>query len=440
MSSMPRITNRERILLALEDARSHFEQYEVPRRFSQPGMASRLGMAQSHISRAISKIADEGLLIQERRRVFGERRRINAYSLTERGGDVVFDLVQAMKAAAVLAPGSEGTLEQSSLLDLLNTWEGDGNWRRPADGLGLADLVRDAERHDGMPMFTSPPDAEVELEVDDLSSETIGLHLELADLRQTQGDLTGAITHLERAANLHRKRGSKLGEIRCLLAAHTLGRPLDSTEKMIDTIAGMRNKQARLDSALMLYDAISASGGNLSSITGLLVQTDAIHPEVALRCYEATLLAGVAGKCEGFPEILDTADARRAAIWCANLLRVRCLAASKDLANWPEPAHIKAALVGISPDSVAPRPALAAQLVLSALPHPVIDDSAGIHLLEEVWQMQLPMPQIGHIGFHLSAKQNAAEALVTLTKLQNRFEAVNDARGIEVCLERIASL
>jgi DNA-binding MarR family transcriptional regulator len=437
---MPRITNRERILLALEDARNHFEQYEVPRRFSQPGMASRLSMAQSHISRAISKIGDEGLLKQERRRVFGERRRINAYTLTERGADVVFDLVRAMKSAAVLSPGPEGTLEQSSLLDLLNAWESDGSWRRPADGLGLADLVRSAEIHDGMPMFGAPPDAEIEVEVDDLSSETIGLHLELADLRQSQGDLPGSINHLERAANLHRKRGSTLGEIRCLLAAHTLGRPLGSSEKMVEALAGMRNKQARLDSAMMLYDAISATGGDLSSITELLVATNAEHPEVAIRCYEATLLAGIAGNFGGFDEILDTTDARRSAIWNANLLRVRCLAASRDLANWPEPGRIEAALDGISPNGAAARPALAAQLVLAALPHPIIDNNTGKQLLGEVWQMPLPMPQKGHIGFQLSALQNPAEAMVTLTRLQTAFEAANDAKGIEVCQARISLL
>ena len=48
---MPRITNRERVLLALEDANEYADRYEVPRRFSQSGLAPHLGISGSLLSR-----------------------------------------------------------------------------------------------------------------------------------------------------------------------------------------------------------------------------------------------------------------------------------------------------------------------------------------------------------------------------------------------------
>ena len=71
MDKAPRITNRERVLLALEDAPQYDAQYEVPRRFSQRGLSQRLDMAQSHVSRAIKDLLGDELISQRRRRVTG---------------------------------------------------------------------------------------------------------------------------------------------------------------------------------------------------------------------------------------------------------------------------------------------------------------------------------------------------------------------------------
>ncbi len=72
MGGAPRITNRERVLLALVDAPDFHDQYELPRRFSQVGLSQRLGMAQSHVSRALNVLIEEGLLTHKRKRVIGE--------------------------------------------------------------------------------------------------------------------------------------------------------------------------------------------------------------------------------------------------------------------------------------------------------------------------------------------------------------------------------
>ena len=83
MGGAPRITNRERVLLALEDAPDFQDQYELPRRFSQVGLSQRLGMAQSHVSRALNTLMEEGIITHKRKRVVGERRRVTTYYLSD---------------------------------------------------------------------------------------------------------------------------------------------------------------------------------------------------------------------------------------------------------------------------------------------------------------------------------------------------------------------
>lgn len=253
MGRMPRVTNRERVLLALEEAREHAERYEVPRRFSQVGLAGRLGMAQSHVSRALKGLDDEALLTSERRRVSGERRRVMAYGLTEKGQDIASDLFDELHAVEILTEGEDGTLDLLECESLFSRWRRKG-WRSPADALALTDLLRSVEQHDGHPRMDVPPELHSVDESADLSSETIGLHLELADLRRSQDDDEGAIEHLHRAAELHRKRGSIAGEARCLLAAATLGAELEEPLRFLPAVEGIRDHALRIDSLLILHD------------------------------------------------------------------------------------------------------------------------------------------------------------------------------------------
>ncbi len=122
MSRMPRITNRERVLLALEDANEYADRYEVPRRFSQSGLAGRLEMAQSHVSRAINRLSDENLLRSERRRVAGERRRVMAYALTEKGQYEADSLHRELLSCDILTTAKDGTLEMQSAKELFGQW------------------------------------------------------------------------------------------------------------------------------------------------------------------------------------------------------------------------------------------------------------------------------------------------------------------------------
>ncbi len=421
---MPRITNRERVLLALEDANEYADRYEVPRRFSQSGLAGRLEMAQSHVSRAINRLSDENLLRSERRRVAGERRRVMAYALTEKGQYEADSLHRELLSSDILTTAEDGTLELKSAKELFGQWERRG-WNRPADGLGVADLLRTSEQHEGHPRIDAPPTQVIEPEAD-LSSETIGLHLELANLRRAQHDIPGAIDHLKRAAELHRVRGSKSGEARCLLAAVTLGAVVEEPERMLPAIDKMKNHSLKLDSLLIVHDAMSVRGNVLDEVTKRLEKLDSNHPEVLLRRYEASLSAGQAGPMQNFPP--------HSSIFAANVMRVRCLAAIQGHEKWPESNEI------LSVQSAHKQPTLAAALALAASNHPNISDAQITELLGRAWELKPPLPLMGHVGFRLASHQDDDTASMTLEILSAAFESAGDSRGMDVCSSRIADL
>ncbi len=251
MARPPRITNRERILLALDGAHEYATRYEMPRRFSQRGLAHRLGMAQSHVSRAMNGLLEQSLVTASRRRVAGEKRRVNAYALSQRGQDQVVDLNAAIAATTVLTIGPDGTLEQHALDGLVAGWNKTGQNTEP---LLLADLIRGAETHDGMPVVEPPGAADESAGEEDISAEAVGLHLELAEMHASSGRAEAAIEHLLRAATLHRLRGSAEGDARCRLAAAVLGSPLAEPRHLRIGIEMVRDQGDRIRLTLDLHE------------------------------------------------------------------------------------------------------------------------------------------------------------------------------------------
>ncbi len=437
MGQAPRITNRERVLLALSDAPDFQDQYELPRRFSQVGIAHRLGMAQSHVSRALSGLIEEDLLSNKRKRVVGERRRVMTYSLSEIGIDKVHDLISEIEHSDVLSIGDEGSLVQVELKSLVNKWFSRGGQRYP-DALSLADLLRNAEIHDGMPLLESPPEADEVGTDDDLSSEAIGLHLELAELRRSQGDLVSALDHLSRAGGLHRKRGNPVGEARCILAAASLGARVDNALDLIAVISQIRDPVDRMDCALMLHDVLLSHSPD--SVSQLLDELPEGHPEVLLRKAELALRQGKEVSLSDIPKVLAGASKLRQNLWAASYARIQCRVADQSGVGWPVPSEVELLLSNIGSESSQPHPLLYAELVLAQLRNPVITDNEKSRLLQSSWELQPPMPTIGHIGFQLSAILPPAEAMIILINLKQKFEAIGDESGLTICNQRLDSL
>jgi hypothetical protein len=97
-------------------------------------------------------------------------------------------------------------------------------------------------------------------------------------------------------------------------------------------------------------------------------------------------------------------------------------------------------LSNIGSESRQPHPLLYGELVLAQLRNPVISDDEKSRLLQSSWELQPPMPTIGHIGFQLSAILPPAEAMIILINLKQKFEAVEDESGLRICTERLDSL
>ena len=437
MGGPPRITNRERVLLALVDAPDFQDQYQLPRRFSQVGLSQRLGMAQSHVSRALNILIEEGLITHKRKRVVGERRRVTTYSLSSDGIDQLHELIESIEMADVLTLGEEGTLEQIELRQLVDKWTRRGGQQYP-DALSLTDLLREATIHDGLPLLEAPPAGVSSASDEDLSSEAIGLHLELAELRRSQGDLASALEHLDRAARLHHKRGNPLGQVRCVLAAASLGAQVENPTVLIDAVATIREPTEKMDACLMLHDAILSSVPD--SAANLLNDLPNGHPEVLLRQAEAALRKGESVSLSDIPKSLPGATGLRQDLWAISYLRLQCRVASMTGTGWPIPMEVDSALVTISNDSKQPHSMLYGELTLAHLRNPVLEVEERKRLLQAAWDMQPPLPTIGHIGFQLASLLPSADAIILLINLQQKFQSMGDESGVAVCNKKLESL
>jgi len=436
MGGAPRITNRERVLLALVDAPDFQDQYELPRRFSQVGLSQRLGMAQSHVSRALNILIEEGLITHKRKRVVGERRRVTTYSLSGDGIEQLHDLIEDIERADVLTLGDEGTLEQIELRKLVNGWTRRGGQQYP-DALSLAELLREAPIHDGLPLLESPPEA-VRPESDDLSSEAIGLHLELAELRRGQGDLNSALDHLDRAAKLHNKRGNPLGQVRCVLAAASLGAQIENPAALITAVENIREPAEKMDASLMLHDALLSSSPE--SAATLLLELPIDHPEVVLRQAELALRKGEKVSLSEIPKSLPGVTGIRQDLWSVSYLRIQCRIASITGIGWPIPTEVDTALASINNSSKQSHPMLYGELTLAHIKNPIFEMDERKRLLQAAWDMQPPLPTIGHIGFQLASLLSSAEAMILLLNLQQKFKLIGDESGVAVCNNKLESL
>ena len=393
-------------------------------------------MAQSHVSRALSGLIEEKLLTNKRRRVVGERRRVMTYSLSEEGMDSLYDLVNDIEHSDILTTGDDGSLVQIELGRLVEKWSRRGAQRFP-DALSMADLLREAEIHDGLPLIESPPEAAEESD-DDLSSEAIGLHLELAELRRSQGDLSSVLDHLSRAASLHRKRGNPVGAARCILAAASLGAQVENPSLLSSVISEIRDPVEKMDATLMLHDLLLNQSPEL--VQGLLDGLPSDHPEVQLRVAEQQIRNGIDVSISEIPKQLPGVVGIRQHFWSASLARLQCKIAMKKGSGWPVPSKVREILSLIGGQSRQPHPLLFGELVLAFLRNPVIDDKERKELLQDAWALQPSMPTIGHIGFQLVAISNPPEAMIILINLQQKFESLGDERGAQICTQRLDAL
>jgi tetratricopeptide (TPR) repeat protein len=217
-----RLTQADRFLLALQGASEALSAFEFPRCFSQNGLGERLGMKQSQISRESKRLLAEQLILSEKRRIEHETVKKNGYHPSQKGVQRIEELLDSLSSTEVWIRAEDGTLRRERLANILPSL----NFTVTRDGLSIADLLRIAPRHEGAPFIdvdsTTPPSQPT-----DIAAEFIDSLLQLADLKRELGQNEEAITHLQKAADLHRRRGSKGGEMACLLAATRIDGQMD---------------------------------------------------------------------------------------------------------------------------------------------------------------------------------------------------------------------
>lgn len=356
-------SNADRVLIALSGCQQYLDRFEYPRRYSQRGLVERLGMAQSHISREVTILISKGLLISERRRVANERKRVTAYLLTEKGQGKVEELSTELGNCKVLHQGEDGELKRDLLKDLVANVE----------PLEWANILKHAKLHDGLPLI------EINIEGDegelDLSSETITLLIEMAQLKMITGDTIQAALHLRRAATLHRRAGNAFGEAKCLLIAAGL-------DGHLGDIKHLHSLVDKVGESLFSADELLALGGSSHKLGDANALQQAIQ-----RGRDLSLLL-VSKEVEEV-EVLDVI---------------------RDLSN-----------------GAASRPELVANI---ALKH------GSQAALEAAWALDLSVNTRGHVGFSLF--QLSGDKSI-LQRLKESFEEIEDAAGVEVCVRLLSS-
>lgn len=388
--SSRRPSNKDRFLLSLSGSHEYLDRYEYPRRFSQRGLVQRMEMAQSHISRTVKGLVDDGLIISERRRVANERKRVTAYLLTDKGIDLTEMLFKDLQEREILYRSQDGELARSTIAELYPELE----------ALEVANLLKRAEVHDGMLLVDSPESNDEEYL--DLSSETITLLVELADMKMSQGHSTDAATGLRRAATLHRRQGNNIGEVKCNLNAAGLDGRLDDAEHIWKL---MKN------SGLERY-----SGDELLTIWSHLDDEEMIqHCPPYIQAYILCSL----GRCEidEVPKSIE-GNALQNAIWRGKRLSLE-LDSIGDSGSIDD-EEVMEVIFDLSKGQ-ASRPELVADI---ALKH------STENALKAAWSLELSTESAGHIGFSLFLK-NGDESI--LKSLMKRFETENDSAGVEVC-------
>lgn len=85
MSKGPYLSNEEKILLNLLSLQAYFEEFEVPFRMAQEGMANYIGAARPNVTRSLKNLKKKGLIDERLSHITGHRRRKKVYFLTPPG-------------------------------------------------------------------------------------------------------------------------------------------------------------------------------------------------------------------------------------------------------------------------------------------------------------------------------------------------------------------
>jgi len=423
----PKITNQERLLLALVDSPSLVNAYEWPYRLCQQGLADRLGTAQAHISRAASGLLDQGLVVARRRRVIGQKRRVTTYDLTSKGIAEIERLRSELENASLLQIQDSGGHSIITTLDLRASVS--GTFQPPLDLLELADWMTQLESHEGLPKLPSilkefwPADDWTE----DPTSEAILLALELAEIRAGQGRPAEAASLLRRAASQHRRGtlgNSNRDALRCEVAAAALGDPSSFSQLIAEpSLLNILDVDEHEHALILLARALVLCSSTQDSSSLMSALEDFGTAACAVASLRIEVAAGDID--EGLAERII---ARAPPPHPAGALQWLQLRVELEDAGGPSPIDLVESAIEYALFRSAP-PDLLARTAVAMDGRSWIPEAHLLRLLEAAWNASPPMPEIGHVGFRLAARSEKNKRKQILLELEERFGRVGDMKG-----------
>lgn len=118
MANKIHVTVKEKILLHLLNYSKHKDEVEVPAQVSQDGLAKAVGVRRSHIASALKDLKEKGQVEEKKARIFDEKRRKNAYFLTEIGQNEALRLKESIREKNIMLKTEDGAFKEVKISEL----------------------------------------------------------------------------------------------------------------------------------------------------------------------------------------------------------------------------------------------------------------------------------------------------------------------------------
>jgi DNA-binding MarR family transcriptional regulator len=118
MADKVRVTVKEKILIHLFGFSKFRDDFEVPQKVTQDGMAKVIGVRRSHIASALKDLKTSEFVEERKARVEGNDRRKNAYFLTPQGEIESLKIKEAVLEKQVLVTLEDGTSKEVKISEI----------------------------------------------------------------------------------------------------------------------------------------------------------------------------------------------------------------------------------------------------------------------------------------------------------------------------------
>jgi DNA-directed RNA polymerase subunit M/transcription elongation factor TFIIS len=118
MADKVRVTVKEKILIHLFGFSKFKDEFEVPQKVTQDGMAKVIGVRRSHIASALKDLRISEFIEEKKTRIEGNERRKNAYFLTPQGETEALRIKESVLEKEVQIKAEDGSLKEVKISEI----------------------------------------------------------------------------------------------------------------------------------------------------------------------------------------------------------------------------------------------------------------------------------------------------------------------------------